>query len=271
MMVTIMAATVTMVTDEDGYDNVGDGDDGYDNGDDDEDDCCDNVGNNDGGNHDDDDSGDDDDGSDDDDNKEDDNKEDENKEEVDNGSNNSDDITANESIDDYIVDNNDNHGSNEDNNNNGDITEDSESSLGNKDSGDDINSDIDSQHNIRISNCRFAGSFISSSVSTESDSGIFYSGRPYINLPIVPAFPRPDIVPYKLPDYKYLASQAPFPVRDSIVTYETMDTQSGHDLIVNNKNTEPFFASKEIVSLQSHVKRGRGLLSHALWLTDGSR
>jgi hypothetical protein len=39
-----------------------------------------------------------------------------------------------------------------------------------------------------------------------------------------------------------------------------MDTQSGHNLIVNNKNTEPYFASKEIVSLQSYVKRGRGLL-----------
>jgi len=73
-------------------------------------------------------------------------------------------------------------------------------------------------------------------------------------LPIVLSLPRPAFATQTLPNYNYKASSAPSPVRDSIVTYETMDTRV--DLSLNI--TEPF-ATAGIVSLQSFVKRGRGM------------
>ena len=57
-----------------------------------------------------------------------------------------------------------------------------------------------------------------------------------------------------LPNYNYIAAAAPSAVRDSIVTYETMDTRG--ELSLGSK--EPFGCSG-IVSLQSFIKRGRGL------------
>ena len=73
-------------------------------------------------------------------------------------------------------------------------------------------------------------------------------------LPIVRSFPQPHLATQVLPKYNYLPRTAPSPVRDSIVTYETMET--GGDLILNSK--EPF-GCPGIASLQSYVKRGRGL------------
>ena len=76
------------------------------------------------------------------------------------------------------------------------------------------------------------------------------AGKP---LPVVRSFPR-QLYTQVLPKYNYLPETAPSPVRDSIVTYKTMET--GRDIILDSK--EPFGCSG-IASLQSYVKRGRGL------------
>ena len=76
-----------------------------------------------------------------------------------------------------------------------------------------------------------------------------------VQLPIVSVFGRPSFVTQTLPNYKYDITGAPSPYRDSIVTYETMDTSGDPSFNV----TEPF-ASAGIISLQSYVKRGRGMV-----------
>ncbi len=73
-------------------------------------------------------------------------------------------------------------------------------------------------------------------------------------LPVVRSFPRPLLYTQILPKYNYLPETAPSPVRDSIVTYETMETE--RDIILDSKDP---FGSSGIASLQSYVKRGRGL------------
>jgi len=101
---------------------------------------------------------------------------------------------------------------------------------------------------------------ISNSSSSDSESWASESAENKnkysdVQLPIVPSLSRPSIVTQTLPNYNYNSSDAPCRVRDSIVTYETMDARG--ELSLNS--TEPF-ASPGIISLQSYVKRGRGIV-----------
>jgi hypothetical protein len=90
-----------------------------------------------------------------------------------------------------------------------------------------------------------------SQLSLSTDDGWGVSDHP-----IVQAFPRPSIVTQTLPPYSYKASTAPMPVRDSIITYDLMDTRGD---LGDLTTTEPF-GCKGIVSLHSYVKQGCGLL-----------
>jgi hypothetical protein len=72
--------------------------------------------------------------------------------------------------------------------------------------------------------------------------------------PLVRTWPAPKFPTLELPPYTYNAQNAPAPKRDSVITFETMDTNGEMCL-----SPEPF-VSKGIVSLQSYVKHGRGIL-----------
>jgi len=73
-------------------------------------------------------------------------------------------------------------------------------------------------------------------------------------LPIISSFAAPKYTTMTLPHFSYNANTAPSPQRDSVITFETMNTKGEIDL------RPDAFASKGIISLQSYVKRGRGLL-----------
>ena len=72
--------------------------------------------------------------------------------------------------------------------------------------------------------------------------------------PLIRSWPCPKITTMQLLPYRYNAQNAPAPQQDSVLTFETMDTIGKVHL-----DPEPF-VSKGIVSLQSYVKHGRGIL-----------
>jgi hypothetical protein len=69
--------------------------------------------------------------------------------------------------------------------------------------------------------------------------------------PLIPSFPRLKFPTKKLPPYNFNASTAP-KERDSVITFETM----GKEMFLQ---PDPL-RSHGIVSLQSYLKGGRGLL-----------